>query len=97
MFDVGKLIFVYIMVIFVVVGVILDGFNLYELLIDFVGVGVIVFIISFGNVFVYGVMEEVVKYGIVGVIIGMFKVMSVGVLVVIIFGFIGVLLFKLKG
>lgn len=47
----------YVMSLFVVVGVILDGFGFYDKLIEFVGVGVMVLIISFGYFLLYGVMK----------------------------------------
>ena len=97
MFDVGKLTPAHTMATLVVAGAILDGFNLYEPLIDFAGAGATVPITSFGNALVHGAMEEAAKHGIVGVITGMFKVTSAGVSAAIIFGFIGALLFKPKG
>ena len=79
MFDVGKLTPAHTMATLVVAGAILDGFNLYEPLIDFAGAGATVPITSFGNALVHGAMEEAAKHGIVGVITGMFKVTSAGV------------------
>lgn len=49
MFDVGKLTPAHTMATLVVAGAILDGFNLYEPLIDFAGAGATVPITSFGN------------------------------------------------
>ncbi|MFD3447649.1 stage V sporulation protein AE [Microbacteriaceae bacterium 4G12] len=97
MFDVFKLTPAHTMVILVVTGAILDGFNLYEPLIDFAGAGATVPITSFGNALVHGAMAEGEKYGIVGIVTGMFKVTSAGISAAIIFGFIGALLFKPKG
>lgn len=81
----------------VVVGAILDGFGLYEPLIDFAGAGATIPITSFGNSLVHGAMQEADKHGIVGVLTGMFEVTSSGISAAIIFGFIGALLFKPKG
>ncbi|MEY8350197.1 stage V sporulation protein AE [Bacillus cereus] len=97
MFDVGKLTPAHTMSTLVVAGAILDGFGLYEPLIDFAGAGATVPITSFGNALVHGAMAEAAKHGIVGVITGMFKVTSAGISAAIIFGFIGALLFKPKG
>ena len=58
MFDVGKLTPAHTMATLVVAGAILDGFNLYEPLIDFAGAGATVPITSFGNALVHGAMEE---------------------------------------
>ena len=54
MFDVGKLTPAHTMATLVVAGAILDGFNLYEPLIDFAGAGATVPITSFGNALVHG-------------------------------------------
>lgn len=97
LFDVAKLTPAHTMVVLVVTGAILDGFNLYEPLIDFAGAGATVPITSFGNALVHGAMAEGEKHGLVGVITGMFKVTSAGISAAIIFGFIGALFFKPKG
>ncbi|TLS37585.1 stage V sporulation protein AE [Pseudalkalibacillus caeni] len=81
----------------VVTGALLDGFGLYEPLIDFAGAGATVPITSFGNALVHGAMREAEQHGIVGVITGMFEVTSAGISAAIVFGFIGALLFKPKG
>lgn len=97
MFDVLKLTPAHTLSTMVVVGSILDGFGLYEPLIDFAGAGATVPITSFGNSLVHGAMMEVEKHGFVGVVTGMFEVTSAGISAAIVFGFIGALLFKPKG
>ncbi|MBA4541631.1 MULTISPECIES: stage V sporulation protein AE [Thermoactinomyces] len=81
----------------VVVGAILDGLGLYEPLIKFAGAGATVPITSFGNALVHGAMMEANKYGLVGVITGIFEVTSAGISAAIIFGFLAALLFKPRG
>lgn len=81
----------------VVVGAILDGFGLYEPLIDFAGAGATVPITSFGNSLVHGAMAEAEKHGLVGVITGMFEVTSSGISAAIAFGFLAALIFKPRG
>ncbi|MDA8352813.1 MAG: stage V sporulation protein AE [Firmicutes bacterium] len=81
----------------VVVGAILDGFGLYEPLIDFAGAGATVPITSFGNSLVHGAMAEAEKHGPVGVITGMFEVTSSGISAAIAFGFLAALIFKPRG
>ena len=81
----------------VVIGVLLDGFGLYEPLIDFAGAGATVLITSFGNSLVHGAMQEAEKHGLVGVLTGMFEVTSSGISAAIVFGRIGALIFKPKG
>ncbi|EMI10125.1 stage V sporulation protein AE [Anoxybacillus gonensis] len=97
MFDVFKLTPAHTLSAFVVAGAILDGFGLYEPLIDFAGAGATIPITSFGNALVHGAMQEAEKHGIVGVLTGMFEVTSAGISAAIVFGFIGALLFKPKG
>ncbi|MBO8178126.1 stage V sporulation protein AE [Aeribacillus pallidus] len=81
----------------VVIGAILEGFGLYEPLIDFAGAGATIPITSFGNALVHGAMQEAEKHGLVGVLTGMFEVTSSGISAAIIFAFIGALIFKPKG
>lgn len=97
MFDVFKLTPAHTLSGFVVAGAILDGFGLYEPLIDFAGAGATVPISSFGNSLVHGAMVEGEQHGLVGVVTGMFEVTSSGISAAIIFGMIGALLFKPKG
>lgn len=97
MFDVFKLTPAHTLSSLVVVGAILDGFGLYEPLIEFAGAGATVPITSFGNSLVHGALAEAEKHGLVGVLTGMFEVTSSGISAAIVFGFIGSILFKPKG
>ena len=81
----------------VVAGAVLDGFGLYEPLIDFAGAGATVPITSFGNSLVHGALQEAEQFGIIGVVTGMFEVTSAGISAAIIFAMIGALIFKPKG
>lgn len=95
--DVFKLTPAHTLTTLVVLGAIMDGFNLYEPLIDFAGAGATVPITSFGNSLVHGAMAEAEKHGLIGVVTGMFEVTSSGISAAIIFGVIGAVLFKPKG
>lgn len=97
MFDVLKLTPSHTMSALVVIGAILDGFGLYEPLLDFAGAGASVPITSFGNSLVHGALQEAEQHGLIGVLTGMFEVTSSGISSAIVFGFIGALLFKPKG
>lgn len=97
MMDVGKLTPGHTLSILVVVGAILDGFNLYEPLINFAGAGATIPITSFGNSLVHGALLEAQQHGLVGVLTGMFEVTSSGISAAIIFGFLGALIFRPKG
>jgi len=95
--DVFKLTPAHTMSTLVVSGAVLDGFGLYEPLIDFAGAGATVPITSFGNSLVHGAMAEAEANGIIGVLTGIFEVTSAGISAAIIFGFIASLVFKPKG
>jgi stage V sporulation protein AE len=97
LFDVAKLTPAHTLSLLVVVGAILDGFDLYEPFMDFAGAGATVPILSFGNSLVHGALQEAEKHGIIGVLTGMFEVTSSGISAAIVFGFIGALFFKPKG
>ena len=87
----------HVMSILVVAGAVLDGFGLYEPLIDFAGAGATVPITSFGNAIVHGALAEAERHGIIGIITGIFEVTSAGISAAIIFGFLSALLFRPKG
>lgn len=95
--DVAKLTPAHTMSVLVVAGAILDGLGLYEPLIDFAGAGATVPITSFGNSLVHGAMAEAERYGLIGVVTGIFEVTSAGVSAAIIFGLIASFIFKPKG
>lgn len=95
--DFGKLTPGHTLSTMVVLGAILDGFGLYEPLIDFAGAGATIPITSFGNSLTHGALAEAEKHGWVGVLTGMFEVTSSGISSAIVFGFIASLIFKPKG
>jgi stage V sporulation protein AE len=97
MFDIAKLTPGHTMSLLVVIGAVLDGFGLYEPLIDFAGAGATIPITSFGNALVHGALQEAEQHGLVGVLTGMFEITSSGISAAVIFGFIGALIFKPKG
>lgn len=97
MFDVFKLTPGHTLSALVVAGAVLNGFGLYEPLIDFAGAGATVPITSFGNSLVHGAMAEAEKHGLIGVVTGMFEITSSGISAAIIFGVIGAIFFKPKG
>lgn len=81
----------------VVAGAVLDGFGLYDPLIQFAGAGATVPITSFGNSLVHGALSEAHKHGFVGVLSGIFQITSAGISAAIIFGFLTAAIFKPKG
>ncbi|MFZ7944618.1 MULTISPECIES: stage V sporulation protein AE [Bacillaceae] len=97
LFDVAKLTPGHTLSLLVCIGSVLDGFGLYEPLVDFAGAGATIPITSFGNSLVHGAMQDAEAHGLIGVLTGMFQVTSSGISAAIIFGFIGALIFKPKG
>ena len=95
--DVGKLTPAHALSTLVVIGAILDGFGIYEKLIEFAGAGATVPITSFGNALVHGALAESNKSGLIGILTGIFEVTSAGISAAIIFGFLTALVFRPKG
>ncbi|MGE5704564.1 MAG: stage V sporulation protein AE [Clostridia bacterium] len=95
--DVIKLTPAHTMASLVVVGAVLDGFGLYEPLVDFAGAGASVPITSFGNALVHGAMAEAERNGIIGIVTGIFEVTSAGISAAIVFGFFAAVLVRPKG
>jgi stage V sporulation protein AE len=87
----------HVMSIFVVSGAILDGFGLYDRLIEFAGAGATVPIVSFGHSLLHGAMEKAEQHGFLGIGMGIFELTSAGISSAILFAFITALIFKPKG
>jgi stage V sporulation protein AE len=77
-----------IMVIYVVAGVILGLFGIYPLIVEFGGAGATIPLSGFGSVLAKGVMEDVDKEGLFGVITGGVKAAAAGIASAITFGYI---------
>ncbi|MCH1624816.1 stage V sporulation protein AE [Ferdinandcohnia quinoae] len=95
--DFAKLTPAHVMSIFVVLGTILDGFNLYDNLIEFAGAGATVPITSFGHSLLHGAMKKAEEEGFIGIGMGIFELTSAGISAAILFSFIVALIFKPKG
>ncbi len=89
--DRTKLMVGRIMVIFVVAGVILTGLGLYQPLVDYAGGGATVPIVGFGYSLAKGVMEEVDKSGLMGVLSGGLKATASGIAAAITFSYLAAL------
>ncbi len=81
---------------YVVAGVILGGFGVYQYLIDFAGAGATVPLTGFGNLMAQGVREAVNQYGLIGALMGGFTAGSAGLAAAILFGLLAALIFKPK-
>ncbi|MFD1018554.1 stage V sporulation protein AE [Thalassobacillus hwangdonensis] len=97
MLDIFKLTPAHVMSSFVVIGALLDAFDLYDNLIEFAGAGALVPITSFGHSLLHGAMEQTSDHGLIGIAMGIFQLTSAGIASAILFGFIVAVIFKPKG
>ncbi len=86
--DLTKLTPARIMVIFVVSGVILGTFGLYQPLVEWGGAGATVPLVGFGNILAKGVIKEVEEAGLLGVFTGGVKAAAAGITAAVTFGYI---------
>ena len=86
-----------ILTLFVVSGVVLSAFGLYQPLVDFAGAGATVPISGFGNLMAEGMKTALRKEGVLGIFTGSFGSAAGGVGAVIAFSVIAGLLVKPKG
>lgn len=85
-----------ILVSFVVAGVILGMFGLYEPIVDFAGAGATVPIVGFGNTLAKGVMKGINEKGFIGIFTGGTAAAAGGIAASIFFGFLMAIIFKPK-
>ena len=85
-----------ILVMYVVLGVILGAFGVYDKLIDFAGAGATVPLTGFGNLLAKGVKEAINKEGVVGIFTGGLSASAGGICAAVVFGYIGALFAKSK-
>ncbi len=83
-----------ILVIFLLAGAILQGFGLYQPLIEWAGAGASVPISGFGCALVKGAVEAAKSEGIVGAFTGGLKACATGITTAIFFGYLVALIFK---
>ncbi|MFC3882786.1 stage V sporulation protein AE [Bacillus songklensis] len=95
--DAAKLTPAHVTSLFVVAGAVLDGFGLYDKLIEFAGAGATVPITSFGHSLLHGAMEQADEHGFIGIAMGIFELTSAGISSAILFAFIIAVIFKPKG
>lgn len=85
-----------ILVMYVVLGVILGAFGIYDKLVDFAGAGATVPLTGFGNILAKGVEEAINKDGLVGIFTGGLTASSGGICAALVFGYIGALFARSK-
>lgn len=95
--DIRKFTPVHVMSIFVCIGAFLDGFGLYDQLIEFAGAGATIPLTSFGHSLLHGALKQAEEHGMLGLGLGVFELTSTGISASILFSFIIALIFKPKG
>lgn len=85
-----------ILVAFVVAGVVLSAFNLYQPILNFAGAGASVPLTGFGNILAEGVRKGVDKDGLLGIFTGGLTAAAGGISAALIFGFAVSVIFKPK-
>ena len=84
-----------ILLIFLLTGVLLQAFGIYEKIVDFAGSGATIPIIGFGYVLAKGAIEGA-KEGLFGAITGGVTAAAAGLAAVIVFGYLNAVLFSPK-
>lgn len=82
--------------ILVVFGVVLDSFDFYDKIINFVGGGAMLPITSFGHSLVHGAIGRASEVGLIGVLMGVFDLTSAGIVAAVFFSFVFALVFSPK-
>ena len=85
-----------ILVSYVVIGVILGAFNLYQPLVDFAGAGASVPLTGFGNTLAKGVRQAIEEKGFIGIFTGGLSATAGGITAAIVAGLIVSCLFRAK-
>ena len=94
--DYTKLTPARILTVFVVAGVVLGAFKIYEPIVEFAGAGATVPLTGFGNLLAEGVRKAVDEKGILGAFTGGFTAAAAGLSAAVICGFLVSLIFKSK-
>ncbi len=81
---------------FVIIGALLDIFNIYDKIVQVIGAGALVPITSFGHLLSHGAMIKANSMGFIGIAMGMFDFTASGITSAIFFAFILSLFFKPK-
>ena len=94
--DLTKLTPARILVLYVCIGVLLGGIELYDILFDIAGAGISVPLIGFGGTVARGVKEAIDSSGAIGILTGPFTAAAAGCSAALVFGYLCALLFKGK-
>lgn len=86
--DYTKLTPARILVLFVVLGVVLGGFGVYQPLVEWAGAGATVPLTGFGNMLVQGTKKAIMEQGWLGIITGPLTAGSAGIMAAILSGLV---------
>ena len=81
---------------FVVIGALLNAFNIYDYLLELSPVGASLPITSFGHSLMHAASESLYEKGLIGVAAGLFDMTAVGITSAILFAFLTAITFKPK-
>lgn len=81
---------------FVVIGAFLDLFHIYDVIIEIGGMGARLPITSFGHSLMHAALKKSTEMGLIGIMSGMFDMVTVGITAAVFFAFISALIFKAK-
>lgn len=95
--DIFKLMPIHVTLIYVIIGAILEGFGLYEPIIEFCGAGAMLPISSFGHSVTSSAIEGAKENGLVGIFQNIFAATGSGISFAIFVSFIMALIFKPRG
>jgi stage V sporulation protein AE len=87
----------HVLVLFVVAGGILSGLGIYQQLVDWGGAGATIPLTGFGHAMVSGTIEDINKYGFLGIFSGALRATATGLTAAVVFGLIMAVLFNAKG
>lgn len=79
---------------YVVTGVILSAFGIYQKLVDWAGAGATVPLTGFGHILAKGVTKAVAEKGIIGIFSGGLTAAAAGITASVVFGFTVALIFR---
>ncbi|HBD06272.1 MAG TPA: stage V sporulation protein AE [Firmicutes bacterium] len=82
--------------IYVVLGVLLESFNIYDKISKYAPGGATLSILNFGHIMTHSVVEKVNEQGFIGILSGMFVPCSISLTVVIVVSIFAAIVFKPK-
>lgn len=95
--DFFKLLPIHLTLIYVIIGSLMEMFNLYDYLVSFAGAGALVPITNFGHSLTHAAVISALNDGYVGILTGMFDLSASGLSFAVISAFVIALIFKPKG